>query len=246
MHIEQSWAHSDAHDEQSSRMLHTSSRLTIAPSPLALLRTAEVPYPARSIARGDVVRVRHGVYAQAAEWAALTPWDRYLARVHAVAMLWPDVVFSHESAAALARMPIFRDPVIVHVIADPSSSSRVLGGIRLHTTQEAREVFEASGLLLTPPGDTAVTLARARHNGIGLAMTDAALRIDPRLSPARLNADNARRSSSRGRRVARWVLDRTTPAAETPLESLSRAVIEWLGFPAPATPARLRFGSRRD
>lgn len=179
------------------------------------------------------MRVRTGVFAQASAWSSLPSWDRYLCRVHAVALLWPDVVFSHESAAALTRMPVFGDPVIVHVLAGPASSARVLGGIRLHTTIDDRTLVEASGLLLTSPGHTAVTLARARHNVVGLAMADAALRLDQTLSRESMIADNESRASSRGRRTARWVLDRATPAADTALESVSRSVIEWMGFPAP-------------
>jgi hypothetical protein len=67
-----------------------------------------------------------------------------------------------------------------------------------------------------------------------LAVADAALRIDASLSPEALVATNEARSTSRGRRLARWPLHRADGTSESTLESLSRAVIEWLGFPDPA------------
>ncbi|MCR2812099.1 hypothetical protein [Microbacterium sp. zg.Y1084] len=150
------------------------------PAPIPLLRTAEVPHPERAIARGELARIRPGVYAPAEAWHDLAPWDRYLARVHAVTLGYPDAVFSHESAAALVGLPVFGDPMVVHVLQHPLGRSRLASGIRVHTHRGEREILEVGGLLVTGILDTAVDLARSRHRAIGLSVADAACAPTPR------------------------------------------------------------------
>lgn len=179
------------------------------------------------------MQIRRGVYVPAGPWRALPPWEQYRARVHAVARVQPDAVFSHESAAALLGLPIFGDPKIVHVLVPPSGASRLVSGVRAHRSAHDRAIIEIGGITLTGLLDTTVDLARHRHNGIGLAIADAALRLDAALTPDLLKAANEARRSSRGRDIARWPLARANALSETALETLSRAVIEWLGFPAP-------------
>ncbi|MCR2809751.1 MULTISPECIES: hypothetical protein [unclassified Microbacterium] len=202
-------------------------------SPIPLTRSSQVAHADRDIAGGRLVRVRRGIVAPASLWAALAPWQRYAARVHAAAMTHPGIVFSHESAAAILGLPTFGEPLEVHALDTPGTTSRLSGGIRLHTTRGDRAVVDVGGLLVTSPLDTAVDIARSRNGAVGLAVSDAALRGDPLLSVEALVAHNECRISSRGRRVARWVLHRASALAETPLESVSRAAIEWLGFEEP-------------
>lgn len=202
-------------------------------SPIPLLRAADSPHPERGVAVGALVKVRHGIYASAALWRALAPWERYLARVHAVALMLPGAVFCCESAAALIGMPIFGDPFVVHILVDSSSAARVVAGVRTHRAGHDRTIIEVGGLALTSPADTAIDLARHRHPAIGRAAADAALRIDPSTTRDILVGSNEARTSSRGRNIARWCLAGSTPEAETALESVSLCVIEWLGFPPP-------------
>ncbi|GAA3915641.1 type IV toxin-antitoxin system AbiEi family antitoxin [Microbacterium invictum] len=209
------------------------ARLTLVPCPVPLVPTAQLPHPERALANGEVIRVRRGVYAPRARWLVLRPWQRYLARVYAVAMLYPDFAFSHESAAALLGIPVIGDPETVHVLVPPTAAARESAGIRSHRTERSAAVLTIGGLLLTSPGATAVTLARHRHEAIGFAALEAALRMDETLTPQALRADNDSRLSSRGRNHARWALDRADGRCESVLESLSVATIEWLGFPAP-------------
>lgn len=208
-------------------------RVGPAPSPIALHRHTDLPHPERRVARGEHVRVLRGVYAEATPWADLAPWHRYLARVHAAAMLHPDAVFSHESAAALSNLPVVGDPVTVHVLAAASAASRTISGVCAHTTHGEREVIERGGILFTSPVETAVDIARQRHPTLGLAVADAALRQLGHNTADLLVSCNEGRLSSRGRDLARWPLSRANAAAESTLESFSRAVVEWLGFPLP-------------
>ncbi len=208
--------------------------LRLRTSPVPLLRARDHPGVRldREASAGRLVTVRPGVYAPAAPWRSLAPWDRYLARVHAVAMSQPDAVFSHESAAALLGLPVFGDPPHVHVLSS-IATAREAAGIRTHTTTDVRELVDVGGILVTAPVEVAVDLARSRHPALALAVADAVLRDDPTASVEQLVARNEARASSRGRRRARWALQRADARGQTTLESVSRAVVEWLGFPPP-------------
>lgn len=179
------------------------------------------------------MRVRPGVFADAPQWAALEPWNRYLARVHAVALTAPDAVFAFESAVALRGGPIFGDPGVVHVLELTGGTSRLSAGIRSHTGVSDRRLEQSGGLLLTGAADTAVDIARSRHPAVGLAVADHSLRTDIGSAREALLEINAMRASSRGRAHARWPLERATAETESVLESLSCAVFEWLGAPQP-------------
>ena len=214
-------------------MLQLTSALTVKPSPIPLLRAEEVPHPERAVARRELIKVRRGVYAPAESWWALAPWTKYLAEVHAALLLYPALVPSHESAAALVGGPVFGNPGVVHVLAPAPGASRLVSGIRTHTTSDDRALIIADGITLTAPAETAVDMARSRHPAVGLASADAILRLDDTSSREHLQVLNSTRATKRGREIARWALERATPEAETAFESVSRAVIEWLGFPPP-------------
>jgi len=213
--------------------LHPHTVPALVPSPVPLIGRDDVPRPDLALRRGELVRIRRGVYAPTAAWAATAPWERYLTRVHAVALTVPDAVFSHESAAALRGLPIIGDPGAVHVLRSAQGTSRENRGLRVHTTAAPADIEPVDGLLLTGLAETVVGIARLRHPAYGLAVADAALRAADTLTVEALVAHNELGASSRGRRNARWALHRATALAETTLESISRAAIEWLGFEEP-------------
>lgn len=201
--------------------------------PVPLLRARDVPHAARAAARGELVSVVRGVYSPSASWRQLPAWDRYLARVHATILTHPGLVLSHESAAAVWGMPVLDDPGVVHALGDPTRTSRLHAGLRIHTTTGTRDVVDLGGFAAVAPSDCAVDLARARHVVVGLIAADAALRLDSAASVESLVARNEQRPSSRGRRIARWPLHRARAEAESTLESASRAIIELLGYEEP-------------
>lgn len=202
-------------------------------SPIPLLRTSSIAHAERDVQRGMLIRVRRGVVASAHLWRALAPWERYAARVHAVTMTHPGVVLCLESAAVLLGLPVIGEPRDVHVLDTPAATARLSGGIRRHTTTGDRTITDLGGILAASALDTAIDVARSRHPAVGLATIDAVLRAHRWLSPEALVAHNEARPSSRGRRHARWALHRGDADAETVLESISRATIEWLGYAPP-------------
>ncbi|MFT3798829.1 hypothetical protein [Microbacterium sp.] len=206
---------------------------TPTPSPVALFLGSETSNASRAVRTGELVKVMRDVYAPAGAWRELPPWGRYLARTHAVALVRPDAVFVGEAACALHGLPVFGEPPDVHVMLPDPAKSRRRPGIRIHTTQRMPQTERLGGLIVATPAELAVEIAHSRHPAVGLAVAGATLRADPALSTAELSALGATRPSARGVRTARWVFDRATPVAESPLENVSIAVIDWLGFPAP-------------
>jgi hypothetical protein len=211
-----------------------------------LIRARDDTHASRAARSGELAPVLRGVYAAATAWRALTPWDRYANRVAASVFTHPDEVRFLESAASIHGLPIFGDPGTVHLLGGPAARTRSTIGVQLHVTSEPRQLEVRAGVPVTSLADTVVDVARARHNAIGLAVADAALRLDPSLTVEQLVARNEARASSRGRRHARWALTRASSVPETPLESIDRAVIEWLGFPEPELQVWIGRGSERD
>lgn len=206
---------------------------SVAPCPIELFVRARDPVALDAGLRsGGLKRVMTGVYAQADAWEELPVWDRYLARVHAVRARRPETVFLLESAAALLGLPVLGSPRHVHVLARTTSASRITGAVQGHyaahpVAVETSEAFSRTSLL-----DTVVDIARARHPVYALAVLDHAAR-HAGLTPAEAGHANDFRPSPRGRAAAAWAIGRMSPVPESVLESVSLALIEWLGFPRP-------------
>ena len=107
-------------------------------------------------------------------------------------------------------------------------------GVRTHTAAVPRETISRGGLQLTSLAETTVDVARSRHRAIGLAVVDAALRSDcraERRAARRHERGRARAAAGDAMRGGRST--EATPAAARALESISRAVVEFLGFAEP-------------
>ncbi|MFD6701167.1 MULTISPECIES: hypothetical protein [unclassified Microbacterium] len=142
-------------------------------------------------------------------------------------------------------MSLARSNDPVHVL-DPRGTARIVGTVKTVTSQDAREVETVEGILLTSSADTIVDVVRGTTPGIGLAYADALLRRDPSLTIAQLQAINEARTSSRNRRRARWVFERTTGIPESVLESISLAIMEFGGFELPELQVVFRSEGRED
>lgn len=197
---------------------------------------------------GTYVRVRRGVYAAAKPWKALRPWQRYLARVHAYALLHPGAVFAQESAAVLVGLPVYGEPRWIHVLDPSATRTAASGDVVVHAGVDDREIIEAGPFAFTDLLVTALDLARLLPPAFGLGVVDAVLR------PTFLGADGLpllrerirEFRAPRGRRRADWVLDHADPRAESPAESVSRAVVGWCGFAPPELQVEFRSGDVTD
>lgn len=197
----------------------------LRPSPATLIRTADAALTGSRLR--DHVRVRPGIHAPAQEWAGLAPWERYLARVHAYALVNPRAVFSLESAAALLGLPLFGHPRHIHTV-EVGGTSRVYGDVRVHASTDRCHTVTDAGISATDVAETSIALMRVLPPAFGLAVGDAARARGVTREELQMRADAS--LARRGRSLLRWLLPRVTADSESVGESVSRAVIEWCGF----------------
>lgn len=193
-------------------------------------------------------RLRAGVYAPQAVWRALAPWQRYLARVHAYALINSDATFAYESAAALLGLPLFGEPRDIHIFDFGRTRSRRFGDVWVHTSVDERDIEVRDGLAMTSPAHTAVDLMRVLPVPFGLAVGDAVTSPAQAGSVARdqLETIAVSQTNSRGRRPLTIVLGAVDSRSESPGESVGRAVIIWSGFEPPELQLEFRSEGHLD
>ncbi|WP_442575226.1 hypothetical protein ACSBPH_15585 [Microbacterium sp. F51-2R] len=218
----------------------------LAEAPVPLLLTREQPAFIRRWGTTDLLhRIRAGVYAPAAEWRALTPWDRYLARVRAVERTSTDPVFCLESAAALRRLPVFGEPRDIHLL-DPDGRSWRDGDVVVHGSRDAKRIERVDGARATSLDDTVLDLCRVLPPAFALAVADVGARGDGSHAALDLSALGRAQENRRGLRQLDWVQSRRSADAESVGESVSRAVIEWLGYEDPELQVEFAFEGMVD
>jgi len=206
---------------------------TFAPSPIPFVLARQRLSQQAPQHDTALVRIHPGVYAARDGWLELKPWDRYRARVHAVQLTWRDPVFCLESAASLLGLPVFGEPHHVHVLAR-GSKTITRGRITAHAFQDRRDLISDAGLSATSAADTVLDLGRVLPPAFGLAVADAALH-DGRLgdSVVQLQRHAIAQAARRGQRQLDWILSSADASSESVHESVSRAVIGWLGYQRP-------------
>lgn len=215
--------------------------------PAKLLLTRERPSDVARLDRnGALHRLRAGAYVRQDEWAALKPWERYRLRVEAVARIWESPVFCLESAAAVQGLPTFGEPREIHLLSNDGRSWRE-GDVVVHGSRTEREVTALDGIAMTSVVETATDACRVLPPAFALAVADAAARM---LQHDGLSVDLSERgraqANRRGLRQLDWVQARMAPAAESPGESVSRAVIEWLGYEEPELQHQFDYEDEND
>lgn len=211
----------------------------------------------RAAAAGRITRVRAGTYVESAEWEDATHDQRALVRIAAVIRTRrQDAVLTRESAALVLGIPIIGPrPETVHLASGTGVAPRNERGVVWHRERLGeRDVIRFGGFMVTSPERTAFDLARTRGFVSAVTGLDAALagRFEP--EPAWFNGDGFlpwqpdalppvdqvalserihRAAGARGIRSARRVAAFADARAGSPGESLSRANIHVLGFPAP-------------
>lgn len=212
----------------------------VASAPPGLLRTADVGQSEalllqRMQRRGELVRVRHGVYVDVAAWTSLDDRRRHIVRVRAALPHLPHGSFiSHLSAAALHGWPhIGAWPERVHA-TDPSAPRDVQrAGILLHhggrRPSEARRRIE--GVRVTSPIDTAITLAKTLPFAEAVVILDHVLRSGLLTKAQLVEAlpDRPEWGSARAERAV-WFAD---GRRESVGESFCAARLEEVGAPRP-------------
>lgn len=200
----------------------------------------------RSLTRaGDLVRVRHGVYASrtAVESAAAGPRQGHALRVAAArACIGGTGVASHQSAAMLHGIDLLRSPADDKVwLTRPPGQyrNRCPDGVHLYSAQLPRQHMRTLyGVPVTTATRTVVDLARSMTFMEGVVAMDCALRLgkttDFGLADA-LRCCAGWRGADKARRVAEF----SSEDAGSVLESCARVVFAEAGLPAPVLQAAI-------
>jgi len=187
------------------------------------------------------VRVAPGAYVPTETWRSLGPAERHATRVHAVVpRLAPDVVVSHESALALRGFPLLGPwPERVHVVAPRRERDKVDARVHQHAVSlETDEIEIVDGLRVAASRRAAVDAVRRRDLRGATVVLDHGLRTGAFTRPE-LEACVAARRGVQGSRRAAASVAFADGRAESPGESLSRAVIHSGGLTRPVLQQRI-------
>lgn len=192
------------------------------------------------VARGSLLRVRPGVYTGSV-YRELRPEDAHLLDVHAAHLANPGspdgvlMAYSHESAAALHRLPLVGTTGLrVRRTRDggPCRSTASAVGRTSWLPLAPHEVTQIDGLVLTSPTRTVADLLRTSSRLTAVCAADAALHNEL-CTPADLAAALVAPPSRFGLPRAKLRAGECDGLAESPLESRSRLLFADAGLPAP-------------
>jgi hypothetical protein len=200
------------------------------------------PAARRAAQRGELTRLRRGIYARTDDWQKLAPEEKYLMVVRGYALSRREQpVLSHDSAAAMWGLPrVGRQPSEVHIVSDDPRGGRARQGVRAHLVRlDADDIDFVDGVALTSLRRTVVDMAATAHVMTAVSIVDHVLHVD-RLGRARSNLDKEQllqaleralplRGSVRAR--ARIVFGET--GAANAGESASRVTMAHIGTPPP-------------
>lgn len=197
-------------------------------------------------AAGKFVRVAPGVYMERDEWAILDADERYRALVRAAALRSiPRSQFSHDSAAAMFRLPSIGPwPARVHQLEDPAAGGTSRRGILRHGLGIAPDATEVDGVVVTSLARTLIDVACTTPLVRAVAMIDHALRPEregePRWALGFPSVDKHALETLidslgpyRGLVSARRAVDFADGRAGSPAKSFGRVQFHALKLPAP-------------
>jgi very-short-patch-repair endonuclease len=198
------------------------------------------PARLRTLVRsGDLVRVRHGVYAtrQAVKFGQANSATGHAFRVATVgAALGWNAVASHGSAALIHGIDVYPNaPEVVTLTRRPSQRTNRprSEGIVFHTAElPAEHTTKRYGVALTTVARTVVDIARVSSFMSGVVAADSALRSCATTKEALARVCGTC-SHWPGVRQARRVIEFSDLRSESVLESCARVVFQEHGLPAP-------------
>ncbi|GAB3120332.1 hypothetical protein [Glaciibacter psychrotolerans] len=205
---------------------------------------------AKLVARGTLVRIRRGVYADGALWRTVQAEQRYRMLVLATAHLaQTSQVYSHLSAAALHGLPLIGAwPNSVHTSQPGDSTGNTARFTTRHRCAGVLDTVEIAGRTVTTVQRTLVDVAASQSFLVAVTMIDHVLHqelmrvekasrsrivVPPALTTDDLLSELERVHPYAGMRRAEQAITFSSGLAETPGESLSRVRIYELGFEVP-------------
>jgi very-short-patch-repair endonuclease len=193
-----------------------------------------------AVKTGTLRRLRTGVYTSATLWHQASVPLQHLLLILAQQRVHPDLVACGTSAAVVLGLPTPdhappERPQLTEVRDDRRRGARgnQADGLRRRAWLMDDEVQTLGGARITSVTRTVLDCARQWPRPWGLAIADAALHRGDLDCVTLLTAANAR-APAPGTGRCRWVADHARAEAESPLESLVRALVVLAGLPEPA------------
>lgn len=225
--------------------------------------------------KGTLERLRQGVYLETKEWSKLSPKAQYGLRAEAFRRLTPsEPVFCYATAALLWGLWIVGTPSDLHVRTEVTTGGQSRNGVRRRIGASSDGVLRCGQLLITDKLTTTLALINKFAFPYAVAVCDASLRpLDGRgqvnsflppgqkttaeavwdtdcpqgipLTKEELVAAAQRLPSQAARARTLAVIKFSSAMSGSAGESLSRAKMHQLGFPAPVLQKKytLRNGS---
>lgn len=194
---------------------------------------------ARRCSKGELVRLRRGVYIPAEQWRGLAPWERERVRLAAVAGdQAPGRILIQESAARVWRLPVIGRQTGVMLLAPGATHGRSRGDLCWAERRLLEPVTSVDGIQVTSRAQTAVDMAAYLPFEQAVPAMDHVLRIDHAQKLPALDKEHLRRlaghyaAATKQARATR-VIDFADARSESPGESYSRALMYRQGIPAP-------------
>ncbi|MDQ4503799.1 hypothetical protein [Sinomonas sp. ASV322] len=233
-------------------LIDTSSRF--ADGPLA---------PRSAIASGRFVRIRRGFYVPTSAWVDAPPHERFRTAVAAYSRANPQAVFCGETALFLHGIPVVKVPPAI----DVAIASTTKLGIRPNTfcvrgesdhAQRARfmppppvrrhrhaqsELVTIDEFHTVPPAAALVEVLASARFARGLTVADGMLRrsgLDSLLDVRGVREEIEALAFETRRKRAHDIAALARTGAESPGESVSRALMHLFGFPEPTLQKEFR------
>jgi len=200
------------------------------------------PAARHAAARGELVRLRRGIYTYPDDWAMLSPREKYVAvcRGYAASRGEPPILCC-QSAAAIWGLPhIGKQPAEIHVATDERRNGRRARAVRVHVLRLAPEdVVWHDGVLVTSLARTVIDLAASADVYNAVSAIDHVLHVD-RFGRARTGLTRESLAEALeaamplvGFARARTRFEFAEVGAATPAESSSRVSMALIGTPPP-------------
>jgi hypothetical protein len=188
----------------------------------------------RLVAKGFLVRITPGVYVEASEWLLLDDRERFVTRVRGVALSRPTpLLLSHRTAAVLHGLPLVGGlPLRVDSLRTTVNGGRSEATIHAHRTSHLPQVGQIDDLRVTSVSRTIVDVALSSPLVVSVPMADHALRGGQTTHQA-LQEELDPRGRHPGARRAAAALGLSTPASQSPLESIAQVRLYEGGWQRP-------------
>lgn len=131
--------------------------------------------------KGELTRLRRGVYTKSTDWTSLNPTQQYGLRAAAFQVLAArQPVLCHATAALLWGLWIVGTPTKLHVMTDVTTGGRTENGVVRHRGSMTSDVLQCGPFLLTDKLTTVMALILSLQFPYAVAVCDSSLRVPGR------------------------------------------------------------------